>query len=633
MIIEVGSKKYAEFVGNRDFSGKFESRLPDYNVLRAALRDPSLKSDAIDQVLYATRSVGSLQAAGLADLQLGAQMLTYMRVTASKIGNDLTLGGNGMLTAMSESLAMTMKEFKVPVELDAEAIQAVLADAAFAAGLKGLGALGPIGKIAAAIIGAAKAIVDVVRRRKELQKAEDQREAQLLWLSMPPLQEPDTHVDSFYVDTVLRPIMETGAWTPVFSPRFESDEWVGIPRNGGFAFAPGDYVKGEDEFGHPRDKFAPVGGVGLIPGLDQITSVVQVSLDPQSLNDWNGSGRWPIRPEMVTDVGKFYINTGRLASIVWGWATAYDASPDLYKIDVGVHNGPGDKHLHHLWKRYCDSGLRFLRENADDWYTNNKARLLGDNKQYIFGSAIGCAIGAWRCFNTGPGGAYERVNPGRIRERMEGPALGRGTLGCVVDPPQMKALDQHGDPCMLTMYDVHIRGVLEKVRARQHHFLWHSLVAAYVKADFDAFRDPKMRDALMRARKLMLEHPDRKLVELDDVADDEPGLPGSGKTWKQQLLDSGVKPRHPFMHAGSRISAGPQPGTLKPTDEPAPEVPVSKWQMPFGELADAPIGDEDEAEKRSKALWWVAGGAAVLGGGAALAYHLKKRRDRQRKGD
>ena len=629
MIIEVGSDNYRDIFGVRDFSAKFESRLPDYNVLQTALRDPSLKSDAIDQVLEATRSVGSLQAAGLADLQWGSQMLTYMRVTASKIGDSLTIPGNGMLTSMTESLVMTMREFKVPVEMDAEAIQAVLADAAFAAGLKGLGALGPIGKIAAAIIGTARAIVQVVRNVREAKDQTREHREQLLWLSMPPLQQPDTQVDSFYVDTVLRPIMETGSWTPVVSPRFGSDLWVGLPRNGGYAFAPGEEVLGENAFGEPNKVFTAGGGVGLIPGLDQITSVIQVSLDPQKLNGWNGSGRWPIRPEIVTDVGKFYINTGRLASIIWSWATAYDASPDLYKLDVGVHKGPGDQHLHYRWKRYCDAGLRFLRENAEDWYFNNKAKLLGDDKQFIFGSAIGCAIGAWRCFDTGPGGSYERVNPGRIREQMTGPALGRGGLGCVVDPPQMNALDQHGDPCMLTMYDVHIRGVLEKVRARQLHFLWHSLVAAYVKADFDAFRDPKMRDQLMRARKAMLEHPDRRLIELADVAEDEPGLPGSGKTWKEQLLASGVKPKHPLMHGGQRITAGPQPGTLKPDDDPPPEVPVSKWAMPFGELADKPMDEgESGAASSSRALWWLAGGAAVLGGGAALAYHLKKRRQK-----
>ncbi|MCA9635191.1 MAG: hypothetical protein KC420_04070, partial [Myxococcales bacterium] len=203
-------------------------------------------------------------------------------------------------------------------------------------------------------------------------------------------------------------------------------------------------------------------------------------------------------------------------------------------------------------------------------------------------------------------------------------ALGRGGLGCVVDPPQMNALDQHGDPCMLTMYDVHIRGVLEKVRARQLHFLWHSLVAAYVRADFDAFRDKVLRDELMRVRAKMLEHPDRKLIQLSDVAEDEPGLPGSGLTWKEQLIKSGVRYRPPFLLQGQRITGGPQPGTIKPTDEPPPKVPASTAAMPFGELAGEAgddNGDAGDPPASGRKVWWFLGGAAALGG-AALAIHM-----------
>lgn len=58
-------------------------------MLQQALLDPSLKSEAVDQVLEAGRSMASLRSAGLADLQLGSQMLTYMRVAASKVGGKL----------------------------------------------------------------------------------------------------------------------------------------------------------------------------------------------------------------------------------------------------------------------------------------------------------------------------------------------------------------------------------------------------------------------------------------------------------------------------------------------------------------------------------------------------------------
>jgi len=632
MIIEVGESGYEKIFGSRDFSLPFTSKLPGHNVLQAGLNDPSLKNDAIDMVLEAASAgAGSLHSAGLADLQLGSQVLTYMRVTASRIGGELTLPGNGMLTAMTTGLVQTMQSFKVPSQVDPNQLQAIIADAAFAAGLKGLGALGPIGKIAAAIIGAAKAIIDIVRTRDQIEKEAGELRERQVYLRLPPLQQPDTDVDAYYVESVLRPLMESGSWTPIFSPRFDSDEWKGIARNGGFAFAPGDDILGEDPFGKPNRVFSPGAGVGLIPGLDRITSVVQVSADPMAIQAWGGSGRWPVKPDMVTDVGKFYVNTGRLGSIVWGWATAYDASPDLYKLDVGVHNGAGDKHLHYRWKRYCDGGVRYMQETSDDWVNNNgKGRALSGDARYILGTGIGCAVGAWRCMNTLEGGKYERVDPGWFgHERMAKFGLGKGTLGCVMDPPSMQVRDQNGDRCVLTLYDVHIRRVLEKVRDRQVHYLWHSLVAAYVRADFDAFRDPWMKAQLMQARKVMLEHPDRKLVELADVADDEPGLPGSGMTWKEQLIARGVRPPHPFQHGGRVRTHGAQPGTLKPDKDPPPRVPVSKIPMPFGELAGAP-DDGDDAPRTSRGLLWAAGGTAIVGGGAALAYYLKRRRDERR---
>ena len=640
MIIEVGTDKYKDIFGTRDYSLPFTSKLPALNVLQAGLMDPSLKNDAIDMVLESANSAaGSLYSAGLADLQLGSQVLTYMRVTASRVGGQLSLPGNGMLTSMTDGLVQTMQSFKVPSRMDPNELQAVLADAAFAIGLKGLGALGPIGKVAAAIIGVAKAIIDVVKKREEILKQEGEHRERMIYLSLPPLQQPDTDVDAYYVETVLRPLMESPSWTSIFSPRFESDEWKGIARNGGFAFAPGTEIPGVDPFGKPNRVFTPGAGVGLIPGLDRITSVVQVSLDPMPVEKWNGSGRWPVKPNMVTDVGKYYVNTGRLGSIVWGWATAYDASPDLYKIDVGVHNGPGDKHLHYRWKRYCDGGIRFMQETSDDWVNNNgKGRALSGDARYILGTGIGCAVGAWRCMNTLEGGKYERVDPGWFGpEAMAKFGLGKGTLGCVMDPPSMQIFDQDGDRCIQTLYEVYIRKVLEKVRARQIHFLWHSLVAAYVRVDFDAFRDPKMKAELMKARKVMLEHPDRKLVELGDVADDEPGLPGSGKTWKEQLIARGVRPPHPFQHGRIRTS-GAQPGTLKPDKDPPPKVPVSRLPMPFGDLAEGVTGGEDDSadgpSAPSRKLLWAAGGTAIVGGSAAaLAYYLKKRRARGERSD
>ena len=351
--------------------------------------------------------------------------------------------------------------------------------------------------------------------------------------------------------------------------------------------------------------FKAGGGLGLIPGMDRISSVIQVSGNWQELKGWSG-GTWPIRPEMVTDVGKYFVNTGRLAAIAWAWATEYDGSPDLYKIHVAV--------LHERWKRYCDAGLRYLLDNAKDFADNHgKGRVYSGNPEYIFGSAIGCAIGAWRCMPDGNG--YRLLTPGLHGDDIRGYGYGRENLGCVMDPPSMAAY-ANGQACFYTIYDRFIKPTLDRTMQRQRYFLRHSLVAAYVRTSFDAFKDPRLKTALIEARKIMLDHPDRMLVQLDDVADDEPGI-SPGKTWKQELVASGVKKKPPFLGGGGRL-AGPPPGTLVPTDDPPPKMPVYEGPMAWG---DVPV----DGPSPWRYVGYAAGGLAIAGGGYALARWLRNR--------
>jgi hypothetical protein len=614
MIIEVGTPRYKELFGARDFLNQpFESRLPPHRLLVEALGDPSKSIAAIDALLADVNPNGILHTAGLQDLQLGTQVLLHARVAASRIGDQLVLPGNGALSTLTDGLADVMKSFKIPARASDQDIQIFLLEASFAVGMKALGAVGPVGKIAAAIIGLARGIVQIVKQRREIKAQDAEQRQALAYAKLPPLQEPDTQVDAWYVDQVLRPLMETGSWTPIFSPRFESDAWVGIKRNGGVALAPGGPEPGVDEFGIERNIFKSGGGIGFMPGLDQIASVVQVAYPPQELVKWSG-GPWPIHPSMVTDVGKFFVNTGRLAAIAWAWATEVDASPDLYKLHITI--------LHERWKRYCDGGRRFLLDNAKDWNTNlGKGRVLSGDPQFIAGSAIGCAIGAWRCLPKDNG--HSLLSAGLRGDEIRGPGLGREILGCVMDPPAMDAFAS-GQACFTTIYEERIQKVLDEALRRQRYFLKHSLVSAYVRADFDAFRDLKLRDALQAARKTLLDHPDRMLVVLDDVADDEPGVPtGDGKTWKNQLRARGVKPQHPLMAGQSRLADRP-PGTLVPPREPPPKIPVYEGHLAWGELADK----EPEPQGSS---WRAAGlavcGGLLLGGGAyALARHMRKGR-------
>ncbi|MEZ4448166.1 MAG: hypothetical protein R3B09_01720 [Nannocystaceae bacterium] len=612
MIIEVGSQPYERLFGFRDFvNDQFTTRLPPHHLLVDALADPSKSIEAIDLIIGDERPEGLLYSAGLQDLTLGSQILMHARVAASRIGGTLSIPGNGMLTALTDGLEGVMQRIKIPTRMSDADVMRFLADTTFAIGMRALGAIGPVGKIAAAIIGFARGIFQFVRDRKQAEKVAKEHRQAWAYARLPPLQEPDSNVDAWYVESVLKPKMEGGSWTAIFAPRFDSDDWVGIARNGGHALAPGGKTVGVDDFGAQRDVFKPSGGIGLIPGLDQITSVIQVSLPEQELAGWKG-GKWPIRPEMIQDVGKFFVNTGRLAAMAWSWATEVDASPDLFKIDL--------VDLHHRWRRYCDAGRRFLMDNATDWATNHGAgRVLSGNLEYVYGSAIGCAIGAWRCMPQGNG--YRQLTPGLRGDAIMGYGYGRESIGCVMDPPSMLAM-ANGESCFQTLYELWIKGVLDRAAERQRYFLWHSLVAAYVRADFDAFKDPWLKNQLMKARKAMLQHPDRKLVQLVDVAEDEPGVGGSGKTWKQELIASGVKSTPSFVFSNQRVTGGPQPGTLAPDKPPVPKVPVYRGPMAWGDVpgpAPAPLWGWRETAA-------AAGGIGLGLAGAKLVEWLRERR-------
>src|SRR5690606_4798589 len=271
------------------------------------------------------------------------------------------------------------------------------------------------------------------------------------------------------------------------------------------------------------------------------------------------------------------------------------------------------------WRRYCQAGLRYLLDNAKDWNENQgKSRVLSEFK-YVAGSAIGCAIGAWRCMPDGNG--YRLMTNGLTGDAMNGYGLGREQIGCVMDPPSMNAMAS-GQSCLYTIYDLHIKDTLSRVAERQVYFLWHSLVAAYVKSSWDGFKDPILKDHLMRARKAMLEHPDRMLVQLADVAADEPGASGSGKTWKQELIASGVKTRPAFVKYGPRLAGGA--GTLSPDKKPIPKMPVYTGPMAWGDLA-APEEPPAWSWRHTAAA---VGGLAIGAGGVALARWWKERSGR-----
>ncbi|MBK8260037.1 MAG: hypothetical protein IPK80_01715 [Nannocystis sp.] len=115
MIIEVGSQRYKEIFGARDFlTQPFQSRLPPHRLLVEALADPSKSITAIDTLLADANPNGVLHSAGLQDIHLGTQVLMHARVAASRVGGQLVLPGNGLSSNLADGLVDVMKNLKFP---------------------------------------------------------------------------------------------------------------------------------------------------------------------------------------------------------------------------------------------------------------------------------------------------------------------------------------------------------------------------------------------------------------------------------------------------------------------------------------------------------------------------------------
>lgn len=618
MLIDSSTERFKVLFGHHPFqTAEFTSRLPPYETLVRCMVDPSVCGtgpNPIDQI----EDIKQLFAQQVADVALGSQYMIYKNVVR-QLGDTLN-ATTGVLKHLQPQVDLVMKSVAIGSSLLEADIEDALVDAAFGAGMKALGAAGPIGKIVAAVIGLGKMVWDIIAQREKIQKAAAAQREALAWAQMPPLQEPSAATDSYMANKDVIERMSSGSWTRIFAPRFEPySMWVGLERKGGFAFAPGKTQEVKDLFGRSIQVFEPSNGVGLVPGFDYITSVIQVSLpyDSVPIRQWQAdrSYSWPIQPRLVRDVGSYYVNTGRLAAIAWSWATEQDATPNLYKIDVGTPGSSRRDCLHSQWSAYYGNGLQYLREKTGD-----PKMLAGDNLEYVYGSGLACALASWECkLKTEESTTYRpkflRINPGLPAVRMND-SISLHPYGCAVRPLYIQGMAE-GRYCLVSLYESHIRATLEKVRERQVFYLRHSLVCAYAREGWDAFRDPAMRELLRKMRATLLKHPDRKLIDLDDVPDDEPF---NGEDWKTQLIKAGVK-KTPAGQFGLKVPVG----TIEPSDEPAPSVPSWLDKMPFADYDTPP--EEAPAAGPSLAHVGLVGGASLLGGW--LAYRAWKRRKEQ----
>ena len=581
----------------------FEAKGPNYGTIVGAFQaDPSAKAILTDpNVMHAGQAH---------DIRSGMQNVVNVLAVSTQADvapnfpSVLVPALRSILT--SEEIGLNLSTTGVDNVFDAASSKNPIGTAGAVIGF-GMAAVGVatsvVGVIAAAIIGLASGIYSLWNRAEQNKKMEAKEHRALLYRSFPPLQIADSETDGAIVNSALLPTLQNRDWTRIYQPRFAGDTWVGLERTGGYAFAPGTPAGNTDEFG-ANDVFLVSKdlGLGVIPGTDQVTAVIQVSLphgddeignqawqsfikggpDPRGIGS-DGIYGWT----RVHDTGMYYPATGRLAASVWSMALA-KGSPFKYRIDA--------KKLHDEWERWATSGIDYIRDVCYPWWrsVSSPAGKIPVNKttnfEGFFGTSIFNSVGAWTgvvdpkkstTLNqvykslvapdgiTGP----ELVGATRAYGMVGGPVSSTYSGGFlpILDP------DNWPDQYMGTIYDrrINIKATLDNLQAQQRWDLKHTLVCASVSVNDAAFKgDPKLMSLLLEMRAKLLTSMDRFYVDLSDVTDDEPGLKNGGKneaSWKKQLAAAGVTD-DPKKQRG--------PLRLAPSNEPPPGAPSFHGAVP-----------------------------------------------------
>lgn len=647
--ISENSKLYDDIFKGENVPDTFESKFPSYADLTNGFLDPS----------YA--------AMRLSKDRINGDQAKDLRESSRILLKDLTrdLGDSDVVnfpSTLIDGLFNVIKSKSVGTQLsDSDVLNKIVSvPAANTSGIGGVGGLviggalltlsvtvPLLGTIASAIVGIAAGIAKAVKTNNEKKDINEAGVRAALYKTFPPMQTAGSETDSAIVQT-MGSVFRTNDWTDIYAPRFKGD-WVGLPRTGGYAFAPGSIEKDMDTFeADVNEKFIPTGGFGVIPGTNIVTSVIQVSLstnpeDPYSkpFQDYmkkEGSEKARVDPRTfkdawsrTQDVGLYYQTTGKVGSMWWELALQ---EGNWYKFRID------SKRLHEEWKNYCEGGLAFIRNKCYKWIPGD----LNSDYENYFGTGIFYGIGAWSG-NVAGGTAnhpkYQVFNKpfGNVREQLVFPDLykrGSGInssrsgaflpLSAITDKNGNFINDWWCDSCMGTIYErgYDIKSKLDDLKKRQEWDLYGSLACAYCSQFDSAFQnDEKLETLLLKRRKVLLNHPDRYYVNINDVLTDEPGLEGikNQESWRQQLLDSGVPliPKKPPMKGpGSKLSMGNDipPGLKPPTDPGIDPGPVNPWDPKFT------IGGKKVSTKTSSS----GNGLVLLGGLGFAAYLMKTKR-------
>lgn len=646
--ISKNSELYDKIFKGENVPDSFQSKFPNYEELTNGFLDPS--------ACLIRMSNKRLNGDQTSDLRESSRVITKDLIrnlgeTDTSINFPSILIDGVFNVVKSENVSETLSDYDVLNSI----VAVKKANTSGIGGVPGLvigGALLTLsvtvpllGTIASAIVGIATGIAKAIKTSNEKKELKDAGVRAALYKTFPPLQTAGSATDTAMVNAI-SPFLKTNDWTCIYAPRFKGD-WVGLPRAGGYAFAPGSIEKDVDEFeSDVSEKFVPTGAIGVIPGTNIVTSVIQVSLSTDPEDPYSGpfqsymtksgannkygpdprtlDGAW----SRVNDVGLYYPTTGQVGSMWWQIALQ---EGNWYKFRIDSIR------LHKEWKEYCEGGLAYIRNKCYKWIPGN----LNSDYENYFGSGIFYGIGAWSGNVTGgtsmhpsyqtwarPFG-YTRQDLVTANLYKQGDKINSSKSGGFL--PLTAVTDKNGkfisdwwcDSCMGTIYDrgYDIKSKLDDLRKRQEWDLYSSLASAYCSINDSAFvADDKLTDLLLSRRKLLLEHPDRKLININDVLEDEPGLQGikNSDSWKQQLLDSGVPAKYikPIIKGpGKKLSLGNNvPPGLKPPG--APEVdpgPANPW-------GNSNKKKSSSGKNSSSGI----GNIALLGGFGGLAYLMMK---------
>lgn len=652
-----GSAEYQAVVGDDDASKPFESTAPGYAEMVNAFLDPTVAAAMTADVLrsnYTTDLRASMQrvvynlVVNLGDnapVNVPREMLTGIRQVINSLPIPLSLSDTGVMNNFPASGLSPQGAVNVAIGV----------------GLTALGVQVPVvGTIAAAIIGIAIGLrkrIEKFREKRELAAA-DRRAA--FYESLPPLQVGGgKELDNIMINQVIGPALRTRDLTKLFLPRFDSTKpWVGLERDGGMAFGQGTKYPGEDpsRLGGEWDVIepSPDGGLGCIPGTNRITGLIQVSLNTNEASPegalWKGfrlgAGKGGKDPrnldraqgglagwERVQDTGLWMRTSGTVAGNLWDLARRR-GNPLKYRLDP--------LKMHNQWRGWAERGLEFIRNVCYPWWSKYSLPEGGidpdANLEGYLGTGTFLAFGAWASQVNPQGSSTYHQNFWDFPRPFgyTGDQMAASWAPCYGSRHSTVWSERSGaflpiyspanwhDAGMGENYNrgLNIRGTLNNLQAQQYRELVDTIVCASVSIEDAAFKaDPALREKMLASRAILLKHKARFDVDLDDVLDSEPGvpgLPGQAEGWKAQLVKAGVKPIPPGLQGQGGVKLGSEPEYKPPNYCEAGMVCNDPDAVPEFQPMPANPFDKPKPPKRHGRPSSGGGGAGVAVGGALL---------------